>query len=133
MFEPVKGRQFGDYIERAKEHTPEDVKPFNDKISLAVEPVFHNAVVAYHHGSGRRVGHLAWFPGKPDRDEQGAIKDNGNIGGGIISGVHVGRQFQRKGLATAMLGFARERFPEHEIRHSNALTPDGKAWAERTP
>ena len=82
---------------------------------------------------GKRVGSLSFFPGKPDRKEDGSLNDVGNINGGMIHKVYVSSQFRRKGIASAMLDHARMRYPDKEVRHSNALSDDGRAWKENTP
>lgn len=74
----------------------------------------------------RPIGSLSWFPGTPQYD-------NNNIDGGIIHQVFVKEQYRRQGVATAMLEEARRRHPEKDIRHGNALTEDGKAWAKARP
>ena len=75
---------------------------------------------------GRRVGAMTWFGGQPRYD-------GSNIDGGAIHKVFVSGPHRRKGVATAMLDFARERYPEQDIRHSSALSEDGAAWAASTP
>lgn len=45
-----------------------------------------------------------------------------------IGDVGVQKRWQRRGLATAMLEFAREIVPD--LKHSHALTDDGKAWSQ---
>ena len=98
-----------------------------------------NAITAHtynenaHNNIGKRIGFLSYFGGKVDRDEQGNPDDRTNTNGGMIYKAYVSRQFRRKGLASAMLDFARERHPEKEIRHSGALSDDGKAWAQNKP
>jgi GNAT superfamily N-acetyltransferase len=82
---------------------------------------------------GKRIGGLTWFPGQVRKKEDGSYDDSSNINGGVIHGIHVSTQFRRKGIASAMLDYARELHPEKEIRHSRALTDDGRAWAEKTP
>ena len=51
-----------------------------------------------------------------------------------ISYVEVRTDYQRKGVATAMLNFARKNMTDKiEIRHDvNRLSPEGKAWADVT-
>lgn len=44
--------------------------------------------------------------------------------------VAVGKAHQRRGLASAMLRFHRDLFPELDLQHSDKLLPDGQAWAE---
>lgn len=84
-------------------------------------------------GVGKRVGALTWFPGQVRKKEDGSYDDSSNVNGGVIHGVHVSTQFRRKGIASAMLDYARAKYPEKEIRHSNALSEDGQAWAEKHP
>ena len=86
-----------------------------------------------HRGLGRRIGSLSWFGGKIDRKEDGTPDDRSNINGGVIYKAYVSSQFRRKGVASAMLDFARERYPDKEIRHSKALSDDGRAWSENKP
>lgn len=66
-----------------------------------------------HLPDGTHVGELSWF------GEDGMIRD-----------VDVHRDHRRKGIAGELLRRAREIQPE--VHHSDALTPEGKAWAERT-
>lgn len=75
---------------------------------------------------GNRCGSLTWFGGT-------ATYDGSNIDGGVIHKAYVSSQHRRKGLATALLRVARSRFPDKDIRHSNALSADGAAWAAATP
>lgn len=75
---------------------------------------------------GRRCGYLSIFGGTPEYT-------GSNVDGGVIFKVYVSSQHRRKGLATAMLDFARDEFPEKDVRHSDALTDDGAAWAAATP
>lgn len=86
-----------------------------------------------HRALGRRIGSLSYFGGKVDRNDDGTPDDRSNINGGVIHKVYVSPQFRRKGIASAMLDFARERHPEREIRHSGALSDDGRAWKEAKP
>lgn len=86
-----------------------------------------------HRGLGRRVGSLSFFGGKIDRKEDGTPDDRSNVNGGVIHKVYVSSQFRRKGIASAMLDHARMRYPDKEVRHSNALSDDGRAWKENTP
>jgi GNAT superfamily N-acetyltransferase len=77
---------------------------------------------------GRRAGYLSYFGGHIDRNEDGTPNDRSNINGGLIYKTYVSGPHRRKGLATAMLDYAREKHPDMEIRHSNALSDDGRAW-----
>lgn len=76
-----------------------------------------HVIVAHHPeapsgGWDNHAGHLSWFA------------DNGEVGG-----VEVHPDFQRRGLATEMWRQARELQPD--LHHSEALTPDGQAWARK--
>jgi GNAT superfamily N-acetyltransferase/8-oxo-dGTP pyrophosphatase MutT (NUDIX family) len=73
-------------------------------------------------GRYRAIGYLNWFGGE-------AHNDGSNIDGGVIHKVFVEPEHQHQGLASAMLDFARERRPD--IRHSTALTEQGRAWSEK--
>jgi ribosomal protein S18 acetylase RimI-like enzyme len=46
-----------------------------------------------------------------------------------IMHVHVSSSHRRRGIASAMLRLYRDMYPEKKIRHSESLTPDGRAWA----
>lgn len=88
----------------------------------------HNTMVTAHrrlsNGKYQGVGYLSWFGGQPRHD-------NNNIDGGVIYKVQVSGPHRRRGVASAMLDFAREKHPEQDIRHSNALSDDGRAWSEK--
>jgi ribosomal protein S18 acetylase RimI-like enzyme len=84
-------------------------------------------------GVGKRIGSLSWYPGEVHKKEDGSYDDASGVNGGVIHGVHVSKQFRRKGIASAMLDFARERSPEKNIRHSNALSENGANWAQANP
>lgn len=74
------------------------------------------------------------------------IKGAGRVGGrqygsmtwgadtGEVKGVHVEKEHQRKGIATAMLHTARELAAQHGIAapiHSDTQTDEGAAWARK--
>lgn len=98
-----------------------------------VEDTGYNLIHARLHdpkkpdGLGRRIGSLSYFGGTPD------LEDTSNVSGGTIYKAYVSGPFRRKGVASAMLDHARDLHPEKQIRHSRALSPDGRAWAENTP
>jgi GNAT superfamily N-acetyltransferase len=52
--------------------------------------------------------------------------------GGIYS-VFVRSNHRREGLASAMLGYAREQNPDLNFRHSDKLSENGAAWANARP
>ncbi len=66
---------------------------------------------------------------------RGGLKEVGRLnteGGnsGVIEGVLVQPEYQRQGIATAMLNMARTYAPDNfEIEHSFSLTEDAKNWA----
>jgi GNAT superfamily N-acetyltransferase len=72
------------------------------------------------------IGSLSFFGGKPQHD-------GSNTDGGVIYKTIVRPRHQRRGVATAMLEFARHLNPEADVRHSNALSEEGAAWARATP
>lgn len=65
-----------------------------------------------HLPDGSHAGELSWF------GEDGMIRD-----------VDVHSDHRRKGIASELLRRAREIQPN--VHHSDALTPEGKAWAEK--
>lgn len=85
--------------------------------------------------SGRwiAVGSLTWFTGPVRHTDDGRRDDRSNINGGVISTLYVTSTYRRRGLATAMLTFARDRHPQLQIRHSGALSGDGRAFATAAP
>ena len=50
---------------------------------------------------------------------------------GEIENVVVEQMYQRRGIATGMLGYARGINPK--VKHSSGQTDEGKAWADHTP
>ena len=88
----------------------------------------YNTAVAYHqlsNGGERRAGYLSWFGGKPEYD-------GANVDGGVIHKAYVSSPHRRRGVASALLDYARTQHPDQDIRHSRALSDDGKAWAANT-
>jgi len=83
------------------------------------------------HKEPRRVGYLSHFTGEVRRNPDGT-PENSNVNGGVIHEVYVSGPHRRKGVASAMLAFARERHPELEVRHSTALSEEGKSWSAAT-
>jgi ribosomal protein S18 acetylase RimI-like enzyme len=51
-------------------------------------------------------------------------------GKATVAEVGVDAPHRRRGLASAMLRFHRDRYPELDLQHSDLLLQDGKAWAE---
>lgn len=73
------------------------------------------------------VASMTWFGGTPTEED---LNDTSNTAPGKIYKVIVKPAHRRKGIASAMLDYARELHPDAHIRHSSALSPDGQAWAE---
>ena len=82
-------------------------------------------VTAHSLPSGRRIGGITWFGGKHDPENPSTTK-------GVTHKVVVSGPYRRKGIATAMLAHARATSPGDDIKHTTALTDDGRAWAEKT-
>jgi GNAT superfamily N-acetyltransferase len=76
----------------------------------------------------RPVASLSWFGGRPTEED---LQGRSNTSPGTIYKAIVKPAHQRRGLATAMLEHARQLHPESQIRHSGALSPEGRAWAEK--
>lgn len=88
---------------------------------------FGNIVSAHYTGKSgqaqpRSAGYLQWFGKRRGPDDEH---------GGTIHKVFVSEAHRRRGLASAMLDFARQQHPDHDIRHSNVLSDDGRAWSEK--
>jgi putative metallohydrolase (TIGR04338 family) len=49
---------------------------------------------------------------------------------GTITNMNTFMAHRRRGLASAMLRFHRDIYPELDIQHSHALSEDGKAWSD---
>ncbi|APD17115.1 hypothetical protein FDH18_gp073 [Mycobacterium phage Lukilu] len=65
------------------------------------------------HPDGTELGHLTWW--EPD---------------GEIAGVEVHPDYRRRGIADALLDYARSNF-NPEVHHSETLTADGRAWSKQ--
>lgn len=76
------------------------------------------------------VASMTWFSGTPSEED---LNSPSNISPGKIYKVIVKPAHQRKGIASAMLDYARDLHPEAHIRHSGALSPEGAAWAKARP
>lgn len=64
------------------------------------------------------------------RSQGNPWRRNSNDGKSTIVEAVVGKAHQRRGLASAMLQFHRDLFPEQDLQHSDTLLPDGQAWAD---
>lgn len=83
-----------------------------------------NTVTAHvktRNGRYKQIGYLSWFGGENRND-------GSNVDGGVIHKVFVDPEHQRQGVASAMLDFGRTKRPD--LRHSQALSEDGRAWSE---
>lgn len=89
-----------------------------------------HVVVAQHPTKGR-VGFLRWS--HDDHDESPYSKD---IEQGEITHVEVGEEWRRRGIATQMFKVAKSTPAANpgkfipEVKHSDELSEDGKAWAK---
>lgn len=93
-----------------------------DTPPMTMEPfdtLWSNGIMARHAHDGRPLGHLHWHPH------------------GEIDSVAVHPDFQRMGVASAMLAHAQANPEVYEssypIRHSNHLSSAGRAWANADP
>jgi 8-oxo-dGTP pyrophosphatase MutT (NUDIX family)/GNAT superfamily N-acetyltransferase len=102
----------------------EHIGPTGTKYRLVHHGRYSGGVTAHVMPSGRRAGVLTWFGGKHD-------PENPSTTHGVIHKVIVSAPHRRKGLASAMLDFAREKNPNDSIAHSTALSDDGRAWSEK--
>lgn len=76
-----------------------------------------NTVRAVNERTGKQVGFLAWHsPTAPQK-----LRNS-------IQLVEVDKPHRSRGVATEMLKHARGMNPD--VRHSESLTPEGKAWNE---
>jgi GNAT superfamily N-acetyltransferase len=67
--------------------------------------------------------------GKEGRKQIGSLGTEGRDSS-IIDGVYVDEEYQRQGIATAMLNMARTYAPDNmKISHSFSLTEDAKGWS----
>jgi GNAT superfamily N-acetyltransferase len=88
-------------------------------------------IEAVHTNSGRRIGAMSWFG--PNRDGLRHVQGSPDPEKPAIYKVVVSRPMRRKGVATAMLSHARDIAPGLQHSGRQALSPDGKAWAEARP
>lgn len=91
-------------------------------------------VEAVHTNSGRRVGGLNWFSstvGGPRGVSTSAAGLEVHPDKPTIYKTVVSKPHRRKGVASAMLDYAREAEPE--LQHSHALSPDAVEWAKKKP
>lgn len=90
------------------------------KYAISYEPGSYNTVQAQNlDGEGQPTGR--WI-GYLNHDY-----------GGTIGNVHVRDEYQRQGIATAMLNHAQAQNPDMTFGHSTNLTGDGSAWSKASP
>jgi GNAT superfamily N-acetyltransferase len=77
------------------------------------------------HGTGRVSAGIK----HPGEDSYGQVGYLSHFDDGEIKYTWVHPAHRRKGVATAMLAYARERHPDLDIRHSTNQTEDAKAWS----
>jgi len=94
-------------------------------------PKWARGVEAVHANSGRRIGAMSWFP--PNTDGHRHVQGSPDPTKPAIFKVAVSRNMRRKGVATAMLAHARDIAPGLQHSGSQALTDDGRAWAQSRP
>jgi len=109
---------------------PTDYVLFADEnfVVTIVKPKDGTTINGYSEGATNKgeIGHLDVTGAGSNPWRSSAKNDNK----ATIVEVAVGKAHQRRGLATAMLRFHRDMFPELDVQHSDAQLPDGKAWAE---
>lgn len=98
---------------------------YGDTVYASKKPTDGTTIDGSSGAIKRAVGHLDITRGaNPWRSS--AKNDNKST----IVEVAVKKAHQRRGLASAMLRFHRDMFPEQDLQHSDALLPDGQAWAD---
>lgn len=89
-------------------------------------------VEAVHTNSGRRVGAMNWMStamnSEPVTSAAGLTVEPGKP---TIYKTVVSKPHRRKGVASAMLDYARKIEPD--LQHSHALSEDAIEWARRRP
>jgi GNAT superfamily N-acetyltransferase len=129
-----RAREIDPYLRHSYELTP-DGRAWAEKVAGALPPGIEFEVhVAtederYRQDLGGKV--YARLPGRVTAEGDSPIV--GRLvwrADGEIMSIYVAVDQQRQGIATEMLRRAREAVP-YRIFHSDDLTPDGAAWAER--
>ena len=91
-------------------------------------------VEAVHTKSGRRVGAMDWFAGEKNPNHNSITSEAGltvDPTKPTIYKTTVSAPHRRKGVASAMLNYARSIEPD--LQHSHALSDDAVAWAKKHP
>ena len=108
-------------------------RQFGPQGKYTLQQVGPRHVEAVHTGSGRRVGAMNWFSGTVGAG--GTITSKAGLpvdpSKPTIYKAVVSKPHRRKGVASAMLDYAREAEPE--LQHSHALSEDAVEWARRHP
>ncbi len=120
---------------RVVRYQPEGKKPKDyvlyaqkDFVVSIVKPTDGTTIDGYSEGGTNKgeIGHLD-ITGAGENAWRRSAKDDNKA---TIIEVAVREAHQRQGLASAMLRFHRDMYPELDVQHSDALLPEGKAWAE---
>lgn len=120
---------------RVVRYQPEGKKPKDyvlyaqkDFVVSIVKPEDGTTIDGYSEGGTNKgeIGHLD-VAGAGENAWRRSAKDDNKA---TIIEVAVREAHQRQGLASAMLRFHRDMYPELDVQHSDALLPEGKAWAE---
>jgi ribosomal protein S18 acetylase RimI-like enzyme len=120
---------------RVVRHQPDGKEPTDyvlyaqkNFVVAIVKPKDGTTINGYSEGGTNKgeIGHLD-ITGAGSNPWRSSAKNDNKA---TITEVAVGKAHQRRGLASAMLRFHRDKFPELDVQHSDAQLPDGKAWAE---
>jgi hypothetical protein len=120
---------------RVVRYQPEGQKPkdyvlFADEkfVVAIVKPTDGTTINGYSEWKTNKgeIGHLD-ITGPGSNPWRSSAKNDNKA---TIVEVAVRSAHQRRGLASAMLRFHRDLFPELDVQHSDAQLPDGKAWAD---
>ena len=116
------------YQPEGKEPTDYVLYATEDFVVSIVKPTDRTTINGYSEGGTNKgeIGHLD-ITGAGSNPWRDSAKDDNKA---TITEVAVRKAHQRRGLASAMLRFHRDMYPELDVQHSDALLPEGKAWAE---
>jgi hypothetical protein len=116
------------YQPDGKEPTDYVLYASEDFVVSMVKPTDGTTINGYSEGGTNKgeVGHLD-ITGAGSNPWRDSAKDDNKA---TITEVVVRKAHQRRGLASAMLRFHRDMYPELDVQHSDLLLSEGKAWAE---
>jgi ribosomal protein S18 acetylase RimI-like enzyme len=116
------------YQPEGKEPTDYVLYANEDFVVSLVKPTDGTTINGYSEGGTNKheIGHLD-ITGAGSNPWRDSAKDDNKA---TITEVAVSKKHQRRGLASAMLRFHRDMYPELDVQHSDLLLPEGKAWAE---